>query len=320
MKAPKVDHFNKKNIDYVNVFTYTPFIACAWSVSLTLVITSFTNIPLVVAEIIISNVLLMLAIYSLHRIWEYINKIVDIYPGMICWLAWLTYGMVTTDIKINIPEEYGIISGVFVLIMVASLYKPGLYDERTRRVLLVMGYSMLLLYFPCEDNIVMKMGNFMGLLRVILFYILFIVSSLERRVMANAWIQGRRAANKEITRESIQPFGGETFFYNSTERTILQSVWVLFIKSYFLIFGVAAIAATIFWLKRHIDTYDKRKRDDSFVEDIDIAREEIDEPDGTDIENTAVIIEVCTDEEGDQLIIEDVSEYNSDDQDIGKNL
>ena len=280
----------------------------------------FTNISLVVAEIIITNVLLMLAIYSLHRIWEHINKIVDIYPGMICWLSWLVYGMVTKDIKINIPEEYGIISGVFVLIMVASLYKPGLYDERTRRVLIVMGYSMLLLYFPCEDNIIMKMGSFMGLLRVILFYILFIVSSLERRVMANAWIQGRRAANKEITKESIQPFGGETFFYNSTERTILQSAWVLFVRSYFLIFGVASIAATIFWLKRHIDTYDKRKRDDSFVEDVGIAKEEIEGPGDTDIENTTVIIEVCTDEEDEQLIIEDVSEYDSDDQDIGKNL
>ncbi len=81
--------------------------------------------------------------------------------------------------------------------------------------------------------------------------------------MFSLWVQSRRSTQTPIDKKALRSFGGEKVFYNSIERTILQSIWVLFVEWYFLLIAIVAIVATSEWIRRHSSSHIIYKKRDT---------------------------------------------------------
>lgn len=279
--------------------------------------------PLVVS----SCTLLILFIHSIYLLWKKANSKIDTYPAMICWTCWLTYGLVFKGAGGHIPDVVNMISGVGLLAIATTLYRPGLYDIATLRVAVKVLYAGFILMLPNEDSIPTDCGTFWIILKATLFYILYIACNSERKIMASRWLHMMRASNSKVDVSKIHSFGGEKLFYNSVERTILQSVWILFVKSYFIPIGFVAIGAISWWITKNTNTYATYKKSDDDVSSKKLSNmEKGGEPERDD---SVTIIESITpkngiidptqdgvrdlatrgDEIGEEVIIEDLSEY-----------
>jgi len=210
-----------------------------------------------------SCTLLIIFIYSVHLIWKKANIKIDTYPAMICWTCWLAYGLAFKGTGVSIPDVTKLLSGIGLLAITASLYRPGLYDNPTLRVIIVIVYTGLILMLPNEDSIATDCSIIWILFKASIFYAMYIACNSERRIMANRWMHMKRASEQKIDASKIKSFGGEKLFYNSIERTILQSVWILFVKWYFLPLGIAGVAGVSWWLKENTNTYATYKKNDT---------------------------------------------------------
>ena len=252
--------------------------------------------PIVAPFVIGSSALALIGIYMLHSVWEIANKEVDMYPALICWSIWLGYGMIFKGVGNHIPEGATLISGVWIIFIVASLYKPGLYDNYNIRVAMVMVYVTLILFIPSEDSIAADSGMVWVITKSTIFYVLYFLSSLEKKLMIQKWMNKKKATKEGLDPKYIVTYGGEKLFYKSVERTLLQSSWVLFVNWYFIIAALIHIAAIITWLNDKTEIYVLfNKKGDN-----DLAQ----------IEHGHSFNEVSLDD----IKIVDVSEYGSDEE------
>lgn len=263
----------------------------------------------IVAPLVVSScAFLMISIYPLYSLWKFVNKTVDVYPAMICWSIWLAYGIVFKGTGGEIPEVANVVSAVCLMMLSASLYKPGLYDNPTFRVMLVVMYAFLILFFPNEDSIAGDCGTTWILFKVTLFYCLYVASIMEGKLMARTWLHSKVISQRKSDIKNIRPFGGEKLFYHSVERTILQSLWVLFVKWYFVVFAVAACIGISVWIKKQTEVYMFYKKNDSGGRDKE------------DVESgriCAIQGEVST-QSFENIVLEDLSEYAGSDD--GNNI
>lgn len=307
---------SKDDVDYTSIFTYMPLFVYLWMLCVTIFFT-LEDHKLVAPISVISTVILLISIYSLHSLWKFANRGMDVYPAMICWTFWLVYGMIFKGTGNEIPEVFPVVSAVFLLILVASLYKPGLYDNPVLRVIAIVSYSFFALMFPNEESISTDCGTLWVVFKASLFYFLYVVSLSERKIMATIWLHAKRASQGGVTKENTRSFGGEKMFYNSVERTVLQSAWVLFVKWYFVVFAIVAIAGTLTWIKRHSEVYTLYKKKDTVTrktKDIEIGVQGA--KFSPDSENEVSIEEKDIDAE--DVIINDVSEYAESDEESSK--